>query len=124
MVLKRPANNASSPSVKKLSLKNEDPWQFAQGSSIIKLMLKFTRIREEDYWLYPIVLLNIVAVAVSVYASVLLYRGPALVFAVLGIWFTSSKVGNGYSRPRARVHIAITIILGLLLAWLIYVLTN
>ena len=87
-------------------------------------MFKYTHIREEDYWLFPIILLNIVAIAASVYASVLVYRLPALVFAILGVWFTSSKIGNGYSRPRARFHIAITVILGLLLAWLIYVLTN
>lgn len=84
----------------------------------------YQRIREEDYWIYPIVIINIVCIAVAVYASVLTYRAPAVILGALGIWFTSSKYREGYSDARARVHIAFTVVGGLALALLIYILTN
>ncbi|MDB5182948.1 MAG: hypothetical protein JWO47_732 [Candidatus Saccharibacteria bacterium] len=87
-------------------------------------MYKLEHIREEDYWLFPIVFINIVCVAVAVYASVLMFRAPAIVLGFLGIWFTSSKVRKGYSAKRAQIHIGLTLFFGLLLAYVIYLLTN
>lgn len=86
--------------------------------------LPYERIREEDYWLYPIVLINIVCIAIATYASVLVYRAPAIIIGFLGIWFTSTKFRDGYSRKRARVHVGLTLLVGLALAIVVYVLTN
>ena len=89
-----------------------------------KKLTRYALAREEDYWLFPIVALNIAFGAAAVYASVVTFRAPAIVLFCLGLWFTSSKVSKGYSADRARVHIAATIVLSLLLALFIHLLTN
>jgi hypothetical protein len=86
--------------------------------------MPYEHIREEDYWLFPVVFINVVCVVVAVYASVLAFRGPALILGFFGLWFTSSKVRNGYSAKRARIHIGLTLLFGLILALAIHLLTN
>jgi hypothetical protein len=87
-------------------------------------MFKHEHIREEDYWIYPIVFINVLAGGIAIWASVILFRGPALAVAALGIWFTSSKVRRDYSPARARLHITLTVLASVLLAWFTYALTN
>ncbi len=91
---------------------------------MLKLMAKFQHIREEDYWIFPISFFNVLFVTLALYASVLLFRGPAVVLAFLGIWFTSNKIRHDYSDARARFHIATTIIMAIILALSIHFLTN
>lgn len=87
-------------------------------------MFKIQHIREEDYWLFPIVFLNILAGAVTVYASVITFRLPALIVFLLGLWFTSNKIRRDYSSARARIHIGGTILSSLLFALFVHLLTN
>lgn len=93
-------------------------------SLMAKAVSKYALAREEDYWLFPVVALNILFGAIAIYASVLTYRAPALILFCFGLWFTSGKIRKGYTQTRARVCIVSTIILSLLLALFIYELTN
>lgn len=81
-------------------------------------------LREEDYWLYPIIFFNVIFGAAAIYASVLMFRAPALVLFCAGLWFSSSKVRSGYSARAAKMHVALTIVLSLIAAFLFYELTN
>jgi hypothetical protein len=87
-------------------------------------MIKFEPIRENDYWIYPIIFFNILFVTVALYASVLQFRGPAVVLGFLGIWFTSNKIQRDYSLARARIHVALTLSAAGFVAWVTYLLTN
>ncbi len=87
-------------------------------------MTKFEHIREADYWIFPISFFNVVFVAIAFYASVLMFRGPAIILAALGIWFTSSKIRRDYSDGRARFHIASTLVVASLLTLAVHFLTN
>jgi hypothetical protein len=87
-------------------------------------MLKYERIREEDYWMFPIVLFNVLCGVVAIYASVPAFRVPGILGFCLGLWFTSNKVRRDYSPTRARMHVAGTVVLSLLLTWFVFVLTN
>jgi hypothetical protein len=87
-------------------------------------MLKYTRIREEDYWIYPIVFITAIAGGIAVWASVLMFRGPALLIAALGLWFTSNKVRRDYSLARAKIHVVTIVLSAVLLALATYLLTN
>lgn len=87
-------------------------------------MFKSLHIREEDYWVFPIVFINILAGGVAIYASVLTFRLPALIIFCLGLWFTSNKIRRDYSPKRARIHVASTILLSALLTLGVHVLTN
>lgn len=88
------------------------------------VMAKFQHIREADYWIFPISFFNVLFVTIALYASVLMFRGPAIIAAFLGIWFTSNKVRLDYSDFRARFHIATTILMGIMLALAVHFLTN
>ena len=88
------------------------------------IMLKFEHIREEDYWLFPIVLFNVIFGVVAIYASVPMFRVPGIVLYCLGLWFTSAKIRRSYSAGRARIHIGLTILLVLIATLVAYLLTN
>ena len=88
------------------------------------LMLKYERIREEDYWLFPIIFIDILAGAIAIYASVLTFRVPALIIFCLGLWFTFNKIQRDYSPKRGRIHVASTVLLSALLTLGVHVLTN
>lgn len=88
------------------------------------VMAKFQHIREADYWIFPIAFLNVLFVTIALYASVLMFRGPAVVAAFLGIWFTSNKIRIDYSNFRARFHIITTLLVAILLALSVHFLTN
>lgn len=87
-------------------------------------MFRIQHIREEDYWIYPIVLINILSMVAAVFASVITFRAPAIILAFLGTWFTFSKVRRSYSLGRARLHVALTIFSALVIMWLLYLFTN
>jgi hypothetical protein len=87
-------------------------------------MLKLIQMREEDYWIFPIIGLTTVAVGFAMYASVFMFRGPALVCAGLGLWFIYAKMARSYSVKRARYHVAATIGIAALLTYVMYFLTK
>ena len=87
-------------------------------------MFKHERIREEDYWLFLIVFINILSGGIAMYASVLTFRLPALILFCLGLWFTSNKIRRDYSPKRGRIHVVSTILLSALLTLGVHVLTN
>lgn len=87
-------------------------------------MIKYERIREEDYWMFPIVFFNILCGVIAIYASVPNFRVPGIIGFCLGLWFTSAKVRRSYSEQRARIHVGATVLAVLLLTWLVVVLTN
>jgi K+-sensing histidine kinase KdpD len=66
----------------------------------------------------------VLAGAAGWYASVLTFRGPALVLFGLGAWFTYVKIRNGYSLKRARFHLLITFLLSIIVACIVYLLTK
>lgn len=88
------------------------------------LMNKNTPLRPDDHWLYIIDVINIVAGCIIVYVGVNSYRIPALIVFCLGLWFTSNKMRRDYSPRRARIRVAVTIVLALLLALVVYLFTN
>ena len=87
-------------------------------------MSKYVRLREDDYWIYIIDFINVVAGSIVVYAGVNTYRVPALIVFCLGLWFTSNKMRRDYSPIRGRIRVAVTILLALILAFIVYLLTN
>lgn len=87
-------------------------------------MAKNERLREDDYWIYIIDVINIAAGAVLVYAGVNKYRIPSLIVLCIGLWFTSNKMRRDYSPRRGRIRIGVTIVLALLAALVVYLLTN
>lgn len=87
-------------------------------------MHKRLHLREQDYWLYPIIFLSIVAAAAAVYASVIVYRAPVLILAIAGMWFSFNKIKRDYSLNHARMALTAWLITAGILAWAAYVLTN
>lgn len=81
-------------------------------------------IREEDYWLIPLSGITVLFVAFTIFASVLTFRVPALLISALGLWFTTAKINKGYGKKHARVHIASILVLGFLLFFIGFILTN
>jgi|GEM_PF-5470403 len=87
-------------------------------------MFKVERIKEEDYWVFPIVFVNIVSGAAAIWSSVPMFRVPPLLIAIFGNWFVFRKISRSYSPARARIHLTSVIVFTLLGAWIFYVLTN
>lgn len=87
-------------------------------------MFKYKHLREEDYWLYPIGFFTVLATALVFYASVMTFRGPAIVISAFGLWFSFNKIKNGYSLRRARTSLVLQLIISAILAYGLYVLTN
>ncbi|CAN5371114.1 hypothetical protein BH10PAT3_BH10PAT3_3780 [soil metagenome] len=87
-------------------------------------MFKYERIRKVDYWIFLVIIFNVICGGAAVYASVPTFRVPAIIGFSLGLWFTSNKMRRDYSPGRARFHVFAVIIMSLLFAWLVYVVTN
>jgi hypothetical protein len=87
-------------------------------------MLKRNRLREEDYWIFPIVFFSVFFAGVVIYAGVYIFRLPALTLASLGYWFIYSKIRRDYSLRKAKIYLLFMLILGIGLGLFSHFLTN
>jgi len=87
-------------------------------------MLKLIKIKQVDYWIFPIEFFNVVFGAAGLWASVAMFRVPPLVLAAAGNWFIYAKIERSYSHKRAIFHLFMNVFLACTFAWGFYVLTN
>jgi hypothetical protein len=87
-------------------------------------MIKLTFLREEDYWIFPLSIISVVALAFMIYSSIFSQRLPAAVIGLGLLWFTTVKIKEGYSSKRAKLHFGLTLLCSGLFLLLAYILTN
>jgi 4-hydroxybenzoate polyprenyltransferase len=91
---------------------------------LIKFVPKTLVIREEDYWIIAASIVTEVLIMAALYISALAMRIPVILLAGLGLWFTTSKVRQGYGHRNARAHLLFNVTVGGLLFLCLYLLTN
>lgn len=97
---------------------------FSPGIFYYKRMHKHAFIREQDEWMYFLDVFIAAAGAATIYASVITFRGPAILITAFGLWFTFNKLKRDYSLNKARTHLFALILASFALAYLVYLLTN
>lgn len=87
-------------------------------------MMQKVRIRDEDYWIFTVLFLNVVCGAAAIYVGVLVYRLLSLILYLFTLWLLMNKIRRDYSLGWARIFVGISIMTSLVVAYFGYILTN
>jgi hypothetical protein len=87
-------------------------------------LAKNLKLREADYWVYALSLVNVIILGSGLWVGTLKMRLPLLAVGGLCLWFTANKIARDYTPHRARFHIAVIVLAACLLGLSMYLLMN